>query len=110
MLNNLCSAEVLEKFIHAVEINTRDALISVSSASVSGSILSYIHFVINWYSLFSIKQVRITASWALANICDAICHSDRIPPFGQQMGEFDLMSMIEWSTFWCQDKISMFSL
>ncbi|KAG5019697.1 hypothetical protein JHK87_015552 [Glycine soja] len=49
------SAEVLDKFIHAVEINTRDALISV----------------------------RITASWALANICDAICHSDRILPYGQ---------------------------
>ncbi|KAK7405349.1 hypothetical protein VNO78_06597 [Psophocarpus tetragonolobus] len=52
------SAEVLDKFIHAVEINTRDALISV----------------------------RITASWALANICDAICHSDRILPLGEQMG------------------------
>ncbi|CAJ1978456.1 unnamed protein product [Sphenostylis stenocarpa] len=52
------SAEVLDKFIHAVEINTHDTLISV----------------------------RITASWALANICDAICHSDRILPFGQQMG------------------------
>ncbi|XP_027343475.1 HEAT repeat-containing protein 6 isoform X2 [Abrus precatorius] len=49
------SAEVLDKFIHAVEINTHDALISV----------------------------RITASWALANICDAICHSVRILPFGQ---------------------------
>ncbi|RDX65808.1 HEAT repeat-containing protein 6, partial [Mucuna pruriens] len=48
------SAEVLDKFIHAVEINTRDALISV----------------------------RITASWALANICDAICHTDRTLPFG----------------------------
>lgn len=50
-----CVREVLDKFIHAVEINTRDTLISV----------------------------RITASWALANICDAICHSDRILPFGQ---------------------------
>ncbi|KAL2334265.1 hypothetical protein Fmac_015478 [Flemingia macrophylla] len=49
------STEVLDKFIHAVEINSHDALISV----------------------------RITASWALANICDAICHSDRILPFGQ---------------------------
>ncbi|XP_022634520.1 HEAT repeat-containing protein 6 isoform X4 [Vigna radiata var. radiata] len=60
------SAEVLEKFIHAVEINTRDALISV----------------------------RITASWALANICDAICHSDRIPPFGQQMGSISNPQLI----------------
>ncbi|KAK7308357.1 hypothetical protein VNO77_41959 [Canavalia gladiata] len=49
------SAEVLNKFIHAVEINTHDALISV----------------------------RITASWALANICDAICHSVRIIQIGQ---------------------------
>nr|KYP46107.1 HEAT repeat-containing protein 6 [Cajanus cajan] len=49
------SAEVLDKFIHAVEKNSHDVLISV----------------------------RITASWALANICDAICHSDRILPFGQ---------------------------
>lgn len=38
------SAEILDKFIHAVEINTRDPLASV----------------------------RITASWALANICDSI--------------------------------------
>ncbi|KAI5406799.1 hypothetical protein KIW84_053171 [Lathyrus oleraceus] len=52
------SAEVLDKFIHAIEINTRDALISV----------------------------RITASWALANICDAIRHCVRILHFGQ-MGE-----------------------
>ncbi|XP_061368423.1 uncharacterized protein LOC133311395 isoform X2 [Gastrolobium bilobum] len=47
------SAEVLDMFIHAVEINTRDALISV----------------------------RITASWALANICDAIRHCVSILPF-----------------------------
>nr|XP_007133292.1 hypothetical protein PHAVU_011G1675001g [Phaseolus vulgaris]ESW05286.1 hypothetical protein PHAVU_011G1675001g [Phaseolus vulgaris] len=60
------SAEVLEKFIHAVEINTRDALISV----------------------------RITASWALANICDAICHSERIPPFRQQMGSISNPQLI----------------
>ncbi|XP_048445342.1 uncharacterized protein LOC103950747 isoform X2 [Pyrus x bretschneideri] len=40
------SAEILDKFVHAVEINTRDPLISV----------------------------RITASWALANICDSIRH------------------------------------
>ncbi|OIW03035.1 hypothetical protein TanjilG_20963 [Lupinus angustifolius] len=53
-LNNLCSAEVLDRFIHAVEINSRDALISV----------------------------RITASWALANICDAICHYVSILPLG----------------------------
>jgi hypothetical protein len=30
--NHIFSAEVLDKFIHAVEINTRDALISVRSA------------------------------------------------------------------------------
>ena len=30
--NPIFSAEVLDKFIHAVEINTRDALISVRSA------------------------------------------------------------------------------
>ncbi|MCH84296.1 HEAT repeat-containing protein, partial [Trifolium medium] len=53
--NHIFSAEVLDKFIHAVEINTRDALISV----------------------------RITASWALANICDAIRHCVRILHFGQ---------------------------
>uniref|UniRef100_A0A2N9IEJ3 Integrase catalytic domain-containing protein n=1 Tax=Fagus sylvatica TaxID=28930 RepID=A0A2N9IEJ3_FAGSY len=40
------SAEILAKFTHAVEINTRDPLVSV----------------------------RITASWALANICDSIRH------------------------------------
>lgn len=50
-----CVREVLDKFIHAVEINTRDALISV----------------------------RITASWALANICDAIRHCVRVLHFGQ---------------------------
>ncbi|XP_065858384.1 uncharacterized protein [Euphorbia lathyris] len=40
------SAEILAKFIHAVEINTHDPLVSV----------------------------RITASWALANICDSLRH------------------------------------
>ncbi|KHG12292.1 HEAT repeat-containing 6 [Gossypium arboreum] len=40
------SAENLGKFIHAVEINTRDSMVSV----------------------------RIPASWALANICDSIRH------------------------------------
>ncbi|XP_059662080.1 uncharacterized protein LOC132308109 isoform X2 [Cornus florida] len=40
------SAEILEKFIHAAEFNTRDPLISV----------------------------RITASWALANACDSLRH------------------------------------
>ncbi|XP_050227184.1 uncharacterized protein LOC126676898 [Mercurialis annua] len=40
------SAEILVKFIHAVEINTRDPLVSV----------------------------RITASWALANICGSLQH------------------------------------
>ncbi|PRQ16798.1 hypothetical protein RchiOBHm_Chr7g0188131 [Rosa chinensis] len=40
------SAEILDKFVHAVESNTRDPLVSV----------------------------RITASWALANICDSIHH------------------------------------
>ncbi|PPR83440.1 hypothetical protein GOBAR_AA37273 [Gossypium barbadense] len=40
------SAENLGKFIHAVEINTRDSVVSV----------------------------RIPASWALANICDSIRH------------------------------------
>ncbi|PIA35013.1 hypothetical protein AQUCO_03700336v1 [Aquilegia coerulea] len=39
-------AEILEKFIHAIETNTRDPLVSV----------------------------RITASWALANICDLLRH------------------------------------
>lgn len=38
------SAEILDKFIHAVEINTCDSLVSV----------------------------RVTASWALANICESI--------------------------------------
>ncbi|KAL8459743.1 hypothetical protein ACS0TY_037015 [Phlomoides rotata] len=40
------STEVLEKFIHAAEHNSRDSLVSV----------------------------RITASWALANICDSLSH------------------------------------
>ncbi|XVE58219.1 hypothetical protein DITRI_Ditri04bG0152400 [Diplodiscus trichospermus] len=40
------SAEILGKFIHAVEINTRDPVVSV----------------------------RIPASWALANICDSFRH------------------------------------
>ncbi|KAG8634130.1 HEAT repeat-containing protein 6 isoform X2 [Manihot esculenta] len=40
------SAEILAKFVHAVEINTRDPLVSV----------------------------RITASWAFANICDSLRH------------------------------------
>ncbi|OVA09399.1 HEAT [Macleaya cordata] len=39
-------AEILDKFIHAAEINTHDPLVSV----------------------------RITASWALANICDSLRH------------------------------------
>ncbi|XP_058084805.1 uncharacterized protein LOC131232528 isoform X2 [Magnolia sinica] len=42
-----CSAEILDEFIRAVEINTHDTLVSV----------------------------RITASWAIANICDSIRHS-----------------------------------
>ncbi|KAJ4977016.1 hypothetical protein NE237_002122 [Protea cynaroides] len=41
-----CRPEILKKFIHAAEFNTHDSLISV----------------------------RITASWALANICDSIRH------------------------------------
>ncbi|KAH6806622.1 hypothetical protein C2S51_031453 [Perilla frutescens var. frutescens] len=40
------STEILEKFIHAAERNTHDPLVSV----------------------------RITASWALANICDSLSH------------------------------------
>lgn len=39
-------ADILDNFINAVETNTRDPLVSV----------------------------RITASWALANICDLLCH------------------------------------
>ncbi|PON93044.1 Coatomer beta subunit [Trema orientale] len=41
------SAEILDKLIHAVEINTHDPSVSV----------------------------RITASWALANLCDSIRHA-----------------------------------
>ncbi|KAF7828083.1 HEAT repeat-containing protein 6 isoform X1 [Senna tora] len=48
------SAEILDKFIHAVETNTHDPLVSV----------------------------RITASWALANICDAIRHCVSYLPSG----------------------------
>ncbi|XP_054824289.1 uncharacterized protein LOC129322185 isoform X2 [Prosopis cineraria] len=48
------SAEILDKFINAVETNTRDPLVSV----------------------------RITASWALANICDSIRHCVSYLPFG----------------------------
>ncbi|KAK9275882.1 hypothetical protein L1049_023156 [Liquidambar formosana] len=40
------SAEIFNKFVHAAEINTRDPLVSV----------------------------RITSSWALANICDSLRH------------------------------------
>ncbi|KAA8525061.1 hypothetical protein F0562_007075 [Nyssa sinensis] len=40
------SAEILHKFVHAAEINTHDQLVSV----------------------------RITASWALANVCDSLRH------------------------------------
>ncbi|PIN24648.1 hypothetical protein CDL12_02611 [Handroanthus impetiginosus] len=42
-----CSTEILEKFIHAAEHNVVDSQLSV----------------------------RITASWALANICDSLSHS-----------------------------------
>ncbi|GLT64682.1 hypothetical protein SLA2020_371600 [Shorea laevis] len=52
------SAEILDKFIHAIEINTRDPLASV----------------------------RITASWALANICDSICHCINDFPLKQPPG------------------------
>ncbi|KAI9092290.1 hypothetical protein K1719_027790 [Acacia pycnantha] len=48
------SAEILDKFINAVETNTRDPLVSV----------------------------RITASWALANISDSIRHCVSYLPFG----------------------------
>ncbi|TXG50166.1 hypothetical protein EZV62_022690 [Acer yangbiense] len=52
------SAVILDKFIHAVEINTRDPLVSV----------------------------RITASWALANICDSLRHCIDDFPFKQSVG------------------------
>ncbi|XP_068305423.1 uncharacterized protein [Pyrus communis] len=59
------SAEILDKFVHAVEINTRDPLISV----------------------------RITASWALANICDSIRHC--IDDFGlKQSGGYPEISKL----------------
>ncbi|XP_028756041.1 HEAT repeat-containing protein 6-like isoform X1 [Neltuma alba] len=48
------SAEIFNNFIDAVETNTRDPLVSV----------------------------RITASWALANICDSIRHCVGYLPFG----------------------------
>ncbi|KAI8001690.1 HEAT repeat-containing protein 6 [Camellia lanceoleosa] len=44
------SVEILGKFIHAADINTRDPLV----------------------------LVRITASWALANICDSLYHCNNI--------------------------------
>lgn len=44
--NNLCSAEVLDRFIQAVEINTRDALISVRSTLVFNSIIVLIFYFI----------------------------------------------------------------
>lgn len=43
----LQSPEILQKFIKCIEANTRDQLVSV----------------------------RITASWAMANMCDSFCHS-----------------------------------
>jgi hypothetical protein len=49
---------------------------------------------VRWNLAIFLHQVRITASWALANICDAIRHCVRILHFGQ-MGELNLMSMIE---------------
>ncbi|KAI4326769.1 hypothetical protein L6164_019306 [Bauhinia variegata] len=48
------SAEILDRFTRAVEINTHDSLLSV----------------------------RITASWALANICDAMRHCVNNLPLG----------------------------
>ncbi|KAI7996862.1 hypothetical protein LOK49_LG10G00188 [Camellia lanceoleosa] len=48
------SVEILGKFIHAADINTRDPLVLV---------------------IFLVSSVlRITASWALANICDSLYH------------------------------------
>ncbi|KAL5833246.1 hypothetical protein ACOSQ3_016920 [Xanthoceras sorbifolium] len=51
------SAVILDKFVHAVEINTRDPLVSV----------------------------RIIASWALANICDSLRHCIDDFPFKQSV-------------------------
>ncbi|MED6221634.1 hypothetical protein PIB30_056687 [Stylosanthes scabra] len=61
------SAEVLDRFIHAVEINTRHTLISV----------------------------RITASWALANICDAIRHNVSLEDMGSNSNPELIVSLSE---------------
>ncbi|RVX09100.1 hypothetical protein CK203_013728 [Vitis vinifera] len=64
----LYSAETLQKFIHAVESNTRDPLV----------------------------LVRITASWALANICDSLRHC--ISDFSSERHSVGMLN-IYYSTF-----------
>ncbi|OMO95180.1 Armadillo-like helical [Corchorus capsularis] len=58
------SAEILGKFIHAVEMNTHDAVVSV----------------------------RIPASWALANICDSLRHFVNDFPLNQP--SFQLVELL----------------
>ncbi|KDP25186.1 hypothetical protein JCGZ_20342 [Jatropha curcas] len=63
------SAEILSRFIHAIEINTHDPLVSV----------------------------RITASWALANICDSLryCINDfRLEKSADSVANSQLMELL----------------
>ncbi|XP_031094137.1 HEAT repeat-containing protein 6 [Ipomoea triloba] len=60
------SAEILEKFICAAEHNSHDTLVSV----------------------------RITASWALANICDALRHHVNVQSFNQH--SLDSKASFKW--------------
>ncbi|XP_057753732.1 uncharacterized protein LOC130973287 [Arachis stenosperma] len=69
------SAEVLDRFIHAVEINTCHTLISV----------------------------RITASWALANICDAIRHTVSLEHMGSNSNLKLIVSLSECALHLTED-------
>ncbi|XP_022159609.1 HEAT repeat-containing protein 6 isoform X2 [Momordica charantia] len=60
------SAEILDKFIHAVEINTRDSLVSV----------------------------RVTASWALANICESMRRFFDDFPSGQHTDSIERFNLL----------------
>ncbi|XWS38094.1 hypothetical protein CRYUN_Cryun19dG0101100 [Craigia yunnanensis] len=65
------SAEILGKFIHAVEVNTRDPVVSV----------------------------RIPASWALANICDSLRHFvDDFPSKQSTDSEIEWAQLVELLT------------
>lgn len=66
---DLFSAEILHKFIKAVESNTRDSLVSVLYMHKN-----YLFPCFSCWLKSNYLQVRITASWALANICESLHH------------------------------------